>query len=143
MVSIREIGVMEEEAVACLLNCNFPHVGMTRAKLRARIGRGAVFLVAVSNGNLIGFVDLVFRNSAVLRGVVVKEGFRGKGVGSALVSAAVRKAVEKGALKIRLKVRKSNKSAIRTYRENGFFVKREGFDALGEPIYFMEKRLAT
>lgn len=133
----------DEEGVVRLLNCNFPHVGMTRRKLRARMDGGAVFLVAVSGSELVGFADVVFGRSALLRGIAVKESFRGKGVGPKLVLAAAREAAREGRLKIRLKVRKSNSAAIKAYEEAGFFVRREDLDALGEPVYLMEKRLAT
>ena len=80
MVRIHEMAESEEDAVITLLNCNFPHVGMTRKKLHNRIDDGALFLVAVSGEEVVGFADVVFRRSAILRGIAVKERFRKKGI---------------------------------------------------------------
>jgi ribosomal protein S18 acetylase RimI-like enzyme len=86
-------------------------------------------LVAELDGRLVGYVRLGFptplaANAHVrqIRGLVVAEEARGKGVGRALVRAAVDEARGLGARRITLRVLGHNTQARKLYESEGFVV---------------------
>jgi ribosomal protein S18 acetylase RimI-like enzyme len=90
-----------------------------RAALFARTADGSV--VAVTDGQLIGMVHIEvsqfgFGDLAML----VDRGWRGRGVGSALVAAAIGWARGQGLHKLSLEVFAHNAAAIGLYRKYGF-----------------------
>jgi RimJ/RimL family protein N-acetyltransferase len=90
--------------------------------------RAAVFtrsagesVVAVAGGEIIGMLHLeVSRHGFGELGMLVDRGWRGRGVGSALVAAAVGWAHDHGLHKLCLEVFARNAAAIALYRRHGF-----------------------
>lgn len=83
--------------------------------------------VAINDEKVIGWCDIssldrpVFAHSGSL-GIGVVSGFRGIGIGEALMRAAINKAKDKGLTRIELTVREHNKPAIALYEKLGFQV---------------------
>jgi ribosomal protein S18 acetylase RimI-like enzyme len=87
--------------------------------------QGHLFLVALLAGKLVGWVTLFRSRAEFMRhtaelGVGVVRGFRGIGIGTALMSYALKWAAEQGIEKVNLGVRVSNERAIALYRKFGF-----------------------
>ena len=88
-------------------------------------GNQTVMLVAEAGGELVGQLDLrLARYGVADLGMLVAAGWRGRGVGTALLDEAVRRAREAGAHKIALQVWPHNTAAIALYERFGF--QREG-----------------
>ncbi len=88
----------------------------------ALFGRSAgESVVAVADGQIIGMVHLeVSRHGFGELGMLVGRGWRGRGVGSALVAAAIGWARSHGLHKLSLEVFAHNAAAIALYRKWGF-----------------------
>jgi RimJ/RimL family protein N-acetyltransferase len=85
----------------------------------------AVLLVADAGGPLVGQLSLwLARYGVADLGMAVAEGWRGKGIGSALLRAGIDWAREAGAHKVALQVWPHNQAAIGLYEKFGF--QREG-----------------
>ncbi len=101
------------------------------------------FLVAEDEGKIIGFVLGVIAEVGTLRilMICVKEGYRGRGIGSALLNSISNKFM--GLRKIHLEVKVTNISAIRLYKKHGFVIKETlpDFYPDGTDGYLMEKLL--
>ena len=92
-----------------------------RAALFARTAGGSV--VAVAGGQIIGMLHVeASRHGFGEFGMLVDRGWRGRGVGSALVQAAVDHARAQGLHKLCLEVFPHNTAAIALYRKCGFTV---------------------
>ncbi len=90
-----------------------------RAALFARSAGESV--VAVANGQIVGMVHIeVSRHGFGELGMLVDRGWRGRGVGSALVAAAIGWARSQGLHKLCLEVFAHNTAAIALYRKCGF-----------------------
>lgn len=90
-----------------------------RAAQFARTAAGSV--VAVAGGQIIGMLHVeATRHGFGEIGMLVDRGWRGRGVGSALVRAAVGLAREQGLHKLSLEVFAHNTAAIALYRKCGF-----------------------
>lgn len=77
--------------------------------------------VAEAAGGVIGHLGIVRRRYGVADlGMMVAEGWRGRGVGSALLAAGLGWAREAGAHKVALQVWPHNEAAQRLYRRFGF-----------------------
>ena len=87
--------------------------------------RGAVQYVAVANGRIVAWCDIIphawegFRHSGRL-GMGLAPEYRGKGIGRHLVEATVRDERAAGLTRIELEVFSSNTRAIRLYEDCGF-----------------------
>ena len=82
--------------------------------------------VADAGGQLVGHLGLVLARYGVADlGMLVAAGWRGRGVGTALLAEAVRRARAAGAHKIALQVWPHNTAAIALYERFGF--RREGY----------------
>jgi ribosomal protein S18 acetylase RimI-like enzyme len=88
-------------------------------------------LVAESDGGVIGFATVLTQVSfealddppgkyALITDLVVREDFRRRGVGAALLAEAERCARAAGATELRIGVLSANESAVRLYRSVGF-----------------------
>lgn len=87
--------------------------------------QGDLILVAVVQGRLVGWVTLFRARPEFLRhtaslGMAVIEGFRGLGIGSALLDSGLKWAAEHGIEKVNLGVRASNARARALYSRFGF-----------------------
>lgn len=116
---------------------------MTPSKIQERISKGCLYIVAVAEGSIVGFVDVKIKTGrAKVMGLAVEEGFRGKGVGSALLSKATELARERGITLVYLKVKRSNTNAIQFYEKHGFVFRKE-VEKNGEGFYIMRRSLET
>jgi RimJ/RimL family protein N-acetyltransferase len=89
-------------------------------------GDDAVVLVAEADGKPVGQLGLQLARYGVADlGMLVAAGWRGRGVGTALLAEAVRRARQAGAHKIALQVWPHNAAAIALYERFGF--QREGY----------------
>jgi RimJ/RimL family protein N-acetyltransferase len=90
-----------------------------RAALFARSADASI--VAVADGQLIGMIHIeVSRHGFGELGMLVDRGWRGRGVGSALVAASIGWARGHGLHKLSLEVFAHNEPAIALYRKCGF-----------------------
>jgi RimJ/RimL family protein N-acetyltransferase len=89
-------------------------------------GEHAIVLVAEADGELVGELGLQLARYGVADlGMLVAAGWRGRGVGAALLAEAVDRARKAGAHKIALQVWPHNAAAIALYERFGF--EREGY----------------
>jgi RimJ/RimL family protein N-acetyltransferase len=89
-------------------------------------GEDAVILVAEAAGQVVGELALHLARYGVAElGMAVAAGWRGRGVGSALLAEAVERARKAGAHKLALQVWPHNAAAIALYERFGF--QREGY----------------
>lgn len=82
-------------------------------------------IVAIADGRIVGHLAIVREEHPVTShvaslGLAVEAGWRGRGVGTALMEAALRWAREFGIEKVVLSVYPSNERAIALYRKFGF-----------------------
>lgn len=103
-----------------------PSLGQAEAFVRDNIARGHPHFVAVSaDQQVVGWCDItpkprpVFAHSGVL-GIGLLPGFRGRGIGTALMRHALAAAAAKKLHRIELTVRQDNATAIRLYEKVGF-----------------------
>jgi RimJ/RimL family protein N-acetyltransferase len=90
-----------------------------RARVFARSAESTV--VAVADGQIVGMLHIeVSRHGFGEFGMLVDRGWRGRGVGSALVRAAIGWAREHRLHKLCLEVFAHNAAAIALYRKSGF-----------------------
>lgn len=81
----------------------------------------AVFLVAVSGGDVLGYCGMhVVLDECYMDNVAVSPNHRREGVGRALVTALCEKARQRHAAFLTLEVRPSNSAAVRLYQSLGF-----------------------
>ncbi len=90
-----------------------------RAAQFARTAPGSV--VAVADGQVVGMIHVeASRHGFGEIAMLVDRGWRGLGVGSALVQAAISRARDQGLHKLCLEVFAHNDAAIALYRKSGF-----------------------
>ena len=84
------------------------------------------FFVGIANEKIIGWCDIVplsnhatHRHTGVL-GIGLVQGFRGYGIGTALIAKTLDKALAQGLTRIELTVRENNTAAIHCYKKFGF-----------------------
>ena len=105
-----------------------------------------VLLVAESSGRLAGYGLMIFRrDSAAARiySLAVAEGFRGQGIGRALMQALEKAARRRCRSELRLEVASQNADAIALYQRYGFreFGHRPNYYADGDTALRMRKPL--
>lgn len=97
----------------------------TCAFVTQNLSKGLPNLVAVRNGQVVGWCDVcsidkpVMQHTGVLGMGVLKE-YRGKGVGKRLIVQAIEAAKAVGLTRIQLYVREDNERAIKLYLSVGF-----------------------
>ena len=102
-----------------------PPLETVRAFVRDNIRNGHPQFVALVDGSVVGWCDIVpkawpsLRHSGIL-GMGVIQGFRGRGIGGALIAATIEAAKRKGLTRIELTVRIDNEPAKRLYEKFGF-----------------------
>ena len=90
-----------------------------RSALFARTAAGSI--VAVADGQIVGLLHVeVSPHGFGEVGMLVDRGWRGRGVGSALIQAAISWARRQGLHKLCLEVFAHNTAAIGLYRKSGF-----------------------
>lgn len=104
------------------------------------------FLVAVLNGNIVGYVSSIFENfsSATIVSIAVHPKYRRKHVGDVLLKILLEKLKNKGFVEVKLEVRESNIAARRLYEKFGFKYsgKIPGYYEDGEDAIIMKLKLA-
>jgi RimJ/RimL family protein N-acetyltransferase len=89
-------------------------------------GADAIILVAEAGGEPVGQLDLLLGHDGVADlGMLVAAGWRGRGIGTAMLREAVDRARKAGAHKLALQVWPHNTAAIALYERFGF--QREGY----------------
>lgn len=109
----QEIVEIETEAFA-------EHDSLVYINFYEMVGDG--FLVAEQDGKVVGYI-VGYRsaeNEGHIFSIGVKEGYRGKGIGTELIQALCDMFVVNGLKYARLEVRQSNKRAQKLYRSLGF-----------------------
>lgn len=102
---------------------------VSESSLKRLVAKGN-FFAALSGKSLAGCASVAEHNGiAELRTLVVKDKYRGSGMGSALIEKCKQKALEKGYDKI----------YVLTKFRNCKFLKRHGFRRIGKPIEKMWK----
>ncbi len=115
--------------------------------------RRTVTFLAYDGAKGIGYVNLIFPKFTKLRGnvyftIAVREAYRGKGIGTALMEKAENYAKSKGIRRVELEVFGKNIKAITLYKARGYEIEgvkkeavttRDGFD----DIIIMTKRLSS
>jgi len=102
-----------------------PSFSRTRRFVLDSLKAGAVHVVAVADGEVIGWCDLrpkaapTLRHTAVL-GMGIVAAYRGQGIGSRLLATALELARAHGIRRAELSVRSDNAPAIALYRRFGF-----------------------
>ena len=102
-----------------------PPIETTREFVLDHINNKWPQLVALHEGKVIGWCDIssldrpVFAHIGSL-GIGVIDGYRGMGVGRALMKTALAEAKQKGLTRIELTVREENIRAINLYKDLGF-----------------------
>ena len=130
-----------------LAHLKAPPLRDTRKFLHNTLRKGNPNFVALVKGKVVGWCDItrmeadVFSHSGVL-GMGIIDGYRGMGIGKALMLAALARARKVGLTRVELTVRPANKRAMKLYKEMGFVmegVKRRGVrvDGKYEDLYCM------
>jgi len=104
-----------------------PPLESAQAFAKENIQNGNAHIVAIANGIVVGWCDIVpmkkdtFSHCGVL-GMGVVADFRGQGIGQKLIKAALQRAKENGLEKVELEVFHTNTNAISLYEKMGFVV---------------------
>jgi RimJ/RimL family protein N-acetyltransferase len=102
-----------------------PPLEAVRAFVRDNIRNGHPQFVALVDGAVVGWCDIIprdwesLRHSGVLGMGVIPE-YRGQGIGGALLAATLEAAKQKGLTRIELTVRTDNEPARKLYEKLGF-----------------------
>lgn len=106
---------------------------------------GAVTLIALSDREIIGFINAhFFGDEGNINNIAVTARCRRQGVGRKLLEALIARAQAAGIRHLYLEVRKSNRAAIGCYENMGFFPtgeRRNFYDAPTEDALLMQKDL--
>jgi predicted GNAT family N-acyltransferase len=114
--------------------------GVTLDADRDGLDRGALHVVALDRGRVVGTCRLVFDGGLARLGrMAVEDDFRGRGVGAAILEEAERQARATGSERIRLHAQLAARSL---YERGGFEVRGQEFMEEGIPHLTMEKPLA-
>jgi ribosomal protein S18 acetylase RimI-like enzyme len=102
-----------------------PPAAEVRRFVLGNLRKGVSQFVAVEDGQVVGWCDVVPKTRAALRhsgilGMGVAATHRSRGIGSALLQATIEGAAARGIRRIELLVRADNEHAIALYRRFGF-----------------------
>jgi putative acetyltransferase len=118
------VNAIKDEGKYLYYSLRFPKEGTVKY-LEAHNASGNPVIGTFGNGMLLGWIDFnigVFdevKHIATI-GMGVREGFRGTGIGSALMDACIKQARGLGIEKLELEVFSGNTVAIALYRKKGF-----------------------
>ena len=105
-----------------------PPIDSTRAFVGKNIASGYPHIIALIDGQVVGWCDIMPRDADAptigVLGMGVVDDHRGKGIGEALIRAALTAAQGKGFDTIRLDVRTDNERAVKLYEKVGFRILR-------------------
>jgi RimJ/RimL family protein N-acetyltransferase len=102
-----------------------PPIENTRAFVRDMIKRGYPQYVAVAAGDVVGWCDVTPKDRPIhahtgVLGISLLPQFRGRGIGTKLMTSVLAAARGKGLHRVELTVREANASAIALYKKMGF-----------------------
>lgn len=102
-----------------------PSIEMSTAFVKENMAGNWPHVVAVVDNKIVGWCDISSIHRQVAEhvgslGIGVLDGFRGMGIGEALMRAALDLAKRKGLTRIELTVRENNTRAIELYKKLGF-----------------------
>jgi ribosomal protein S18 acetylase RimI-like enzyme len=122
---IRAIDSVAREGAYLLRSCFDVAVEEGQARIAQRREEGSLIVVAVLGGKLVGWASLKrsrheFLQHTVGLGMGVVRGYRGLGIGTALMDYVLEWAAEQGFEKVNLGVRANNERAKALYRKLGF-----------------------
>jgi len=113
-----------------------------RAFVREGLKGGAVRVVALDGGRVVGWADILASFGQACAhcgrlGIGVLAAYRGRGIGRRLLRACLARAREAGFTRIELDVRADNAAAIRLYKRFGFVREARKRNALRfDGVYF-------
>jgi ribosomal protein S18 acetylase RimI-like enzyme len=110
-----------------LLFLEAPPLEETRKFVRGNLAKGYPAHVALADGKVVGWCDILpidrpTRAHNGVLGMAVVAGFRGQGIGAAMMRATIERARMIGLTRIELSVREDNHSAAALYKKFGFEV---------------------
>jgi RimJ/RimL family protein N-acetyltransferase len=117
--------VSKERQFLAFLEC--PPLPMSREYVEGNIKDNWPHLVAISDEKVVGWCDITSLHRPVYAhcgelGIGVVAGYRGQGIGEALMKAALQKAIAKGLTRIELTVFEGNEAAMALYQKLGFTI---------------------
>lgn len=128
-----------------------PELSVSAAFVKANIARNYPQYVAFCDDKIVGWVDIIPNAQAFAKhrgtlGIGIIDGYRKRGIGTALIEAASQHAKSIGIEKVELGVREDNKNAELLYKKLGFVTYGIRINAIkiGETYYneiLMEKYL--
>src|SRR3989344_1450702 len=121
-LSLREV---ELQDAAQILRNIFPNKTLRQIENRIKNSEHERRIVAEYNNEIIGYAVLAFRtvphaHTALLHSLFVKEDFRSKGIGRAIIKYAEELALQNGIEILLLETSAENKSATSLYKKIGF-----------------------
>ena len=110
-----------------LLFLQAPPLEETRKFVRGNMAKGYPAHVALAQGKVVGWCDILpidrpTRAHNGVLGIAVVAGFRGQGIGPALMRATLERARMIGLTRVELSVREDNRDAVALYGKFGFVV---------------------
>lgn len=120
-MEIRRMNEADVSRVAALEACCFRDPWSERSIASELDNPLAYWLVAVENGNVIGYVgSQTVIDEADMMNIAVSDDFRRRGVAKSLILQLVSELKQRGAVSLSLEVRNSNAPAIALYESLGF-----------------------
>lgn len=124
LIHIVPVSISHLDALITLEHTCFTSDQISRRSFKRFIhNKQSVFLVAVANDEIVGYLLTIFYRGTLLArlySMAVSPDFRGKGIARTLMEQGEIAAQEKGALYYRLEVNTQNTSAINLYHALGF-----------------------
>ncbi|MBI5574768.1 MAG: ribosomal protein S18-alanine N-acetyltransferase [Deltaproteobacteria bacterium] len=147
MVSIREMGQSDLDAVMAIEEVSFP-TPWSRQLFIEEIGRSfsdALVAVSAECGEVLGYsVCWTVAEESHLLNIAVRPDARGRGVGRSLLRENIRRGAKAGAVLIHLEVRAGNRAALRLYARDGFSfrgIRRGYYTDTGEDAILLSRAL--
>ncbi len=141
---IRPMSMDDIPRVAELERSNFS-LPWSKESLRESLEKPLyLFLVAEEQGEVVGYGGLMkIQDEGDITDIVVNEAFRGRGIGTRLMTALLEEGEKCGICAFTLEVRVGNKEAIRIYERLGFVpagVRKRFYEKPTEDALIMWKR---
>lgn len=143
-ISVRPVTESDIPRIVEIGKENFPESNVSESGVVRRLSKGHLVFVAELGGKLAGFIDLKLGlTGALISGLATGRGFRGKGIGTALLEHAVSFARKKGKLEVELRVAARNLRALNLYKKHGFVVLGRKTRKDGRVVYRMARPFET
>ena len=140
---IRRMTKDDIEEVATIEANNFSQPWSENAFQKAMESPDNILLVAQEEDKILAYACMyVSFDEGEITNVAVSEDYRGRGIGSQIMTAVFEQALQKQINRIVLEVRVSNLPAIALYRKTGFVelgIRKGFYDLPKEDAYIMER----